>query len=210
MFGKGMDSVSCLGFHKNISYSKISAYSKACTVFITHPSYWCLQERFVKRRQRLLGPNGATLKALELLTGCYILVQVGLTYTVLLINCFEVLFLCFFLLAWRIHTSGFCILFISSGEWSICSYLSTLLKGNIWSGSTLQGYTVSAMGPWKGLKAVRRVVEDCIKNIHPIYHIKASTIFFLSFLSGVLTFCRKKSYEVYPKDHSSCSTGGLW
>ena len=36
----------------------------------------------------------------------------------------------------------------------------------------VQGSTVCVMGNFKQLKIVRRIIIDCMKNIHPIYHIK--------------------------------------
>lgn len=96
------------------------------------------KERFVKRRQRLLGPDGATLKALELLTECYILVQ----------------------------GENFCKVM---NMWAHAKTLPFCLLSCI-------GNTVAAMGPYKGLKAVRNVVIDCMKNVHPIYHIKTMMI----------------------------------
>lgn len=41
----------------------------------------------------------------------------------------------------------------------------------------VQGNTVSVMGPFKSLKEVRRIVLDCMKNIHPIYRIKVGISF---------------------------------
>jgi hypothetical protein len=113
-------------------------------------------------------------QALELLTGCYILVQVCICSHpspqnyLLGISSLSVIGLG--------HT-----LDMTNPKWmhvgsefflGVIMMLSSLQIVNKSGVASLQGNTVSAMGPWKGLKAVRRIVEDCIKNVHPIYHIK--------------------------------------
>lgn len=87
------------------------------------------KERFVKRRQRIIGPDGSTLKVRVSMT----LRPLGLFRYKRVLQAIELLTQCYVL---------------------------------------VQGNTVSVMGPYKSLKEVRRIVLDCMKNIHPIYRIK--------------------------------------
>lgn len=94
-------------------------------------------ERFVKRRQRILGPGGSTLKVSEAPS------------------------FFFFCLTGKNADS--------SAPWlAIHQAIELLTQCYV----LVQGNTVAAMGGHKGLKEVRKIVIDCMKNVHPIYHIK--------------------------------------
>ena len=66
--------------------------------------------------------------------------------------------------------------------------------------SQWKGNTVAAMGSYtgRGLKQVRRIVEDCMKNLkHPVYHIKVTGFSLLRcyYYVGMLT--RKRFIVAY-------------
>ena len=60
----------------------------------------------------------------------------------------------------------------------------------------VQGNTVSAMGPYQGLKELRRIVLDCMKNVHPIYHIKVHCS-----VDGGMRSCRLTQSDGYIGTH---------
>lgn len=99
------------------------------------------KERFVKRRQRVVGPNGSTLKVC-----CY---QLLLPIPGGDLQCPE-------------HAILGAMPTIPAQAIELLTECYVLVQGN----------TVSAMGSYKGLKEVRRIIVDCMNNIHPIYRIK--------------------------------------
>ncbi|SCL97350.1 KRR1 small subunit processome component, putative [Plasmodium chabaudi chabaudi] len=106
---KARDMISLLSRSVPFSHAKRVLEDETFCDIIKISGYIRNKNKFIKRRQRLLGSNATTLKALEILTQCYICVH---------------------------------------------------------------GKTVSVIGNFKSLKIVRRIVIDCMKNIHPVYHIK--------------------------------------
>ncbi|KAL6346947.1 hypothetical protein AAG906_006007 [Vitis piasezkii] len=71
----GKDAIKILNDEMQCNIIKMNKFVHTCNLQWPTPTL-LQQERFVKRRQHLVGPNSSTLKALEILTGCYILVQV--------------------------------------------------------------------------------------------------------------------------------------
>ena len=96
------------------------------------------KERFVRRRRRLIGPSGATLK-----------VSISNRQCLLLCVCVCVCCVCVL-----------CVCVVQAIELLTQCYV------------LVQGNTVSGVGHFRGLKQLRKIVEDTMKNIHPIYNIK--------------------------------------
>jgi len=86
---------------------------------------------FLNRRKKLIGHNGSTVKAIEMLTKSYILVQ---------------------------------------------------------------GNTVSCIGNCKNIKTCRKIIEDCMKNIHPFVHIRGLIIKKKLLKNPVL---KNKSWDIF-------------
>lgn len=105
-------------------------------------------------------------QAIELVTDCYVMVQ-GNT------------------------VSGVCVSLVLAGSILKCKFV--LISFNFALNSNL-AFIWAAMGSHKGLKHVRSIVTQCMKNVHPIYLIKTlmikkSAVVFVNRSSFLLSFC---------------------